>query len=291
MHTRMKGIIASALGMCLGAMAVAQTQSAPSGPPKVLVIIREVVKLGQGPAHEKWEAGWPQAFAKVNWPVHYLAMTSLTGEPRALFLVGYESEEAWEKDNLAQRKNTALTTQLQALAAKDADFLKESRTGVFTYMPELSYNAAVEVATMRYFRIVAIQVKPGHGEHFVAVRKLVREAHEKAGMKDHFAVYHLNQGGPDGLYLFILPMKSLAEDDQFDSMHGAAYKAALGEDGQKKLADFGMQGEESVESQIFEFSPKMSYPSKEWIAADPAFWTPKAAPAGKPPAEKPAPKK
>jgi len=130
-------------------MAVAQTQSAPSGPPKVLVIIREVVKLGQGPAHEKWEAGWPQAFAKVNWPVHYLAMTSLTGEPRALFLVGYESEEAWEKDNLAQRKNTALTTQLQALAAKDADFLKESRTGVFTYMPELSYNAAVDVATMR----------------------------------------------------------------------------------------------------------------------------------------------
>lgn len=283
-------IIAFAMGTCLSALAAAQTQGAPAGPPKVLVIIREVVKLGQGPAHEKWEAGWPRAFAKANWPVHYLAMTALTGEPRALFMVAYESREAWEKDNQATRKNAALSAQLDALAAKDADYLKESRTGVFTYMPDISYNAAVDIGTMRYFRIVSFQVKPGHNDHFVEVRKLARAAHEKAGMKDHFAVYHLSQGGSSGLYLIILPMKSLAEDDQFEAMHGAAYRAALGEDGQKKLTEFEMQGVESVESQIFEFSPKMSYPVKAWVDADPAYWSPKAAPAAKPAAVKPAAK-
>ena len=274
-----KGIIASILVLCLAGTAAAQTQNAPSGPPKVLVIVREVVKLGQVSAHEKWEAGWPRAFGNANWPVHYLAASSLSGEPRALFMVGYESEEAWAKDNQATRQNTALTAQLDALALKDADFLKEARTSVFTYMPDISYKPDVEIATMRYFRIVAIQLKPGHNDHFVEVRKLVRAAHEKANLKDHFAVYHLSQGGSTGMYLIFLPLKSLAEDDQFDAMHGADYKAALGEDGQKQVADFNMQGVESVESNVFEFSPKMSYPPKAWVDADPAFWGAKAAPA------------
>jgi hypothetical protein len=291
MYTRGKGIIASILGLCLAATAAAQPQNAPSGPPKVLVIAREVVKLGQAQAHEKVEAGWPQAFANANWPVHYLAASSLSGESRVLFLAGYDSEEAWEKDYRATRQNTALSSQLDALGVKDADFLKESRTGVFTYMPDISYKADVEIATMRYFRVVAIQVKPGHNEHFVEVRKLVLAAHQKANLKDHFAVYHLSQGGSTGLYLIFLPMKTLAEDDQFDAMHGADYKAALGEDGQKKLADFNMQGVESIESNVFEFSPKMSYPPKAWVDADPAFWNPKAAPAAKPVATKPPEKK
>jgi hypothetical protein len=285
MRRRRKGIIASILGMCLAGTAIAQTQNPPPGPPKVLVIAREVVKLGQGPAHEKWEAGWPQAFAKANWPVHYLAASSMSGETRVLFLAGYDSEEAWEKDTQATRKNTALTAQLDALSLKDADFLKESRTAVFTYMPDISYNADVQIGTMRYFRVVDIQVKPGHNDHFVEVRKLVRAAHEKAALKDHFAVYHLSQGGSTGLYLIFLPMKSLAEDDQFDAMHGADYKAALGEDGQKKVTDFNMQGAEAIESQVFEFSPKMSYPAKAWVESDPDFWTPKAA-AEAPAAEK-----
>jgi hypothetical protein len=290
MYKRAKGMILSALTMGLAVTGIAQTPAEMPSPPKVLVIAREVVKTGQGPAHEKWEAGWPRAFAKANWPVRYLAATSLTGESRVLFFVGYDSEEAWEKDNLAIQKNAALNAQIEALSAKDADFLKESATSVFTYMPEISYHPDVPMATMRYFRIAAVQVKPGHNDHFVEVRKLVRAAHEKAGLSDHFAVYHRTAGGSTGLYLIFVPMKSLSEDDQFESMHGAAYKAALGEDGQKKLAEFAMQGEESVESSIFEFSPKMSYPPKAFVDMDPAFWAPKPAPAAKPAEAKQPPK-
>jgi len=208
-----------------------------------------------------------------------------------LFITGYDSEEAWEKDNLAQRKNPALRAALEALAAKDADFLKESTTSVFAFMPEISYKAAVPVATMRYFRIVAVQVKPGHNDHFVEVRKIIKAAHEKANLDEHYAVYHRVQGGSTGLYLIFLPLKSLAQNDQFESLHGTAYKAALGEEGQKKITEFGMQGEESTESQIFEFSPPMSYPPKAFLDTDPAFWAPKAAPVAKPAGAKEPPKK
>lgn len=291
MSTKLKGIIVSAFGLYLAATAVAQSPGEMPGPPKVLVISREVVKMGQGPAHEKWEAGWPRAFAKAKWPVPYLAASSLTGESRVLFITGYDSEEAWEKDSVAQRKNAALKAELDALAAKDADFLKESTTSVFAYMPEISYQAGVPIASMRYFRIVAVQVKPGHNDHFLEARKIILAAHQKANLDEHYAVYRRVQGGSTGLYLIFLPMKSLAQNDQFDALHGPAYKAALGEEGQKKITEFDMQGEESLESQIFEFSPKMSYPPKTFLDIDPAFWAPKAAQAAKAPAGKEAPKK
>jgi hypothetical protein len=70
------------------------------GPPKVLVIEREFVKPGKaGSLHEKSESQFVQAFTAAKWPTHYLAMASLSGRPRALFMLGYPSFEAWEKDN------------------------------------------------------------------------------------------------------------------------------------------------------------------------------------------------
>jgi hypothetical protein len=278
--------VLSVLVGCLGSLAVSQAQETMMSPPKVLSVTREMIKPGKGAVHEKWEAGWPRAFAKAKWPVHYLAVASLTGQPRALFMTGYDSLAAWEKDAAAQEKNTALSAEQAALADKDGEYLTEIRNAVFLYMPELSYHPDLAVAGARYFRIYNITVKPGHDDHFVEARKVALAAHEKANLPDHFAVFHAIAGGPTTQYLIFIPMKSLAEVDEFPTVHGKAYKEALGEEGQKKLAEFDSQGVESSESQIFAFSPKMSYPPKEWVAADPDFWAPKAAPAAKPAAAK-----
>ena len=285
-----------AAALCLGAVATAQAQQAMLAPPKVLVVTREVVKYGKAAAHEKWEMGWPRAFAKAKWPVNFLAVTSMTGEGRALYFSGYDSLAAWESDTQAAEKNAALSAETAALGAKDGDFVSESRNAVLTYMPELSYQPDPPVAGLRYFMIASIVLKPGHVDHFTEVRKIALAAHQKAALGDHFAVYHLTAGGNTNTYLIFLPFKSLAEADQFPAMHGKAYEAALGEEGQKKLADFNSQDVESTETQIFAFSPKMSYVSKEWVAADPEFWAPKPAPTAAPaaaaaPAEKPAAKK
>jgi hypothetical protein len=286
-----KRMILFGAGLILGATGIAEAQQAMTGPPPVLVIGREVVKPGKGPAHQKWETGWPRLMAKTKWPVHYLAMTSLTGENRVLFFTGYGSMADWEKDQQNQDKNASFTAENDALNDKDGEFLKESRTGVFTYMPDLSYQAAVPIATMRYFTIVSILVKPGHGDHFAEVRKMVKAAHEKANLVDHYAVYHMVSGGSPGHYLILIPMQSLKEADDFPAVHGKAYKDALGEEGQKKLEEFSSHGVESSETNLFAFSPKMSYVAKEWIEADPDFWAPKPKAAAKPTAKKEAPKK
>ena len=279
------------VGAAFGGAEIARAQQAAPGPPKVLVIAREVEKLVKHSAHEKWEAGWPAAFGKAKWPVHYFAASSVTGEPRVLFITGYDSMADWEKDNRAIDKNAALSAELSRLAEKDADYISESRTGAFTYEPDLSYpRLEGSLATRRYFLIVSVRVKPGHGEHFNDVRKLIKAAHEKINAADHYAIFHNAAGVDAGLYLIFVPLTSLAEWDKFPDIHGKEYQDALGEEGRKKVLEFNQQGAESIEVQLFSFSPKMSYPSDEFVQADPEFWKPKPAPAAKPAAKKEAAK-
>jgi hypothetical protein len=271
----------------VGLAASASAQQTMLTPPKVLVIAREVVKTGKAAPHEKWEAGWPRAFGKANWPVYYLAASAITGEGRVLFFTGYESLAAWEQDTANITKNAALSAEIATLTEKDADFISESKTAVFTYMPDLSYQPDLPLAGLRGFMVSSMHVKPGHGKHFEDVRKLVRAAHEKAGLSDHYSVYQGRAGVPGGTYLIFVPMKSLAEADQYDTIHGKTYQDALGEDGQKAVREFAQQGIESTETQLLAFSPKMSYVSKEWIDTDKEFWSPKPAPmAMKPGAKK-----
>jgi hypothetical protein len=273
-----------AVGVCLAGAAVAHAQEIMMSPPKVLTTIREVEKPGKSAAHADWEAGYPRAFAKANWSTHYLALRALTGEPRVLFLIPFDSLASWEKDGMAQDKNAALTADIDRLDAKDGDFLSESRRATLEYMPELSYHPEVSVKGTRYFMVVSIHVKSGHSDHFKDIRKMVKAAHEKANLSDHYAVFRFTMGAPAGSYVIFVPMKTAAELDQWDDLHGQTYKDALGDEGRKKLDEFNRDGLESSESQLFTFSPKMSYAPKEWVEADPEFWSPKggATPAAKP---------
>src|SRR5712664_3428914 len=44
-----------------------------------------------GAAHERTESAFVQAMKRAKWPTHYLAVESLSGKSRALFLTGYDS--------------------------------------------------------------------------------------------------------------------------------------------------------------------------------------------------------
>ena len=276
-----------------GVSALAQEKAA-SGPPKVLQIFREEVKPGKGAAHVKVEAGWPAAFAKANYPAHYLAMVSQTGPSEAWFMTGYPSLAAWEKDQQASEKNPVLTAELDKLSEKDGELLSGARSITANYREDLSYRpAGVKLGAMRYFYVTTIRVRPGHESDYLEANKITREAHEKANVPEHWAVYQVTLGMPSGTYLVLQPMKTLAEVDAFPDTHGKVYQEAIGDEGKKKLREAASAGIMNSESNIFAFSPKMSYVSKETAAADPEYWTPKppakAAPAAKK-GEKPAAK-
>lgn len=277
----MKSIVSCLLGTTLlsTGLGLAIAQEAPEGttpPPKILVIDREFTKPGKsGAVHEKSESAFVQAFARAKWPTHYFAANSLTGKNRTLFFIGYDSFEAWEKDAMAQQMNSALSAATDRAGLADGDLLSETDVGAFTYNEEQSLRGPVDIAHMRYFEISVYRVRPGHRKEWSDLVKLVKDAYDK--IPDiHWATYEAMYGPEDATYLVIIPMKSAAEIDK-NMGTDKQFAENMGEDGMKKLSELESSAVEFTQTNLFQFSPSMSYPRDEWVKADPGFWKPKAA--------------
>jgi len=275
----MKKVFFAALAVCLlvsGALPVL-AQQAPPRPPNVLQIFREEVKPGKGAAHEKVEMGWPRAFAKANSSTYYLAVTSISGPTEAWFITGYDSLAAWEKDSWANDSNPTLSAELQQLSAQDGELLSGVRSVVANYREEMSYqpSGTPPLGQMRYFYVTTVRVRPGHESEYEQINKITREAHQKANIPERWSAWQVNYGMPRGTFIIFQPLKSLADVDAFPQTHGEAYQATIGEEGAKKLRELTNSAILTSETNIVAFSPKMSYPRKEWVEADRQFWTPK----------------
>jgi len=271
----MKRITGLLLGTCVlvGGLGIAMAQET-TPPPKVLSIQREFIKPGKGGApHEKGESAFVQAMTRAKWPTHYLALNSLSGKSRALFLTGYDSFEAWEKDFMAVQKNATLSAALDRAAVADGDLLSDFDASALLYRDDYSLRSAVDIAHMRYFEISLYRVRAGHNQDWDTLVKMVMAAYEKIA-DVHWATYQAIYGQEGGTYVVFTPMKSAAEIDQsFD--HSKKFMAAMGDD-MKKFSELEAATIEFSQHNWFVISPKMSYVSDEWIKADPDFWKPKA---------------
>jgi hypothetical protein len=281
----------SLLGMSLVATCscIAAAQENSQGEvsiPKVLQIMREYTKPGKsGMVHEKTESAFVQAMTRAKWPTHYLGMTSLSGKSRALFLTRYASFEAWEEDNAAAEKNTALSAALDRAAMADGELLDSEDQGVFVFRDELSLRPRLDLSHMRYLEISSYRVRPGHTAEWNELVKMVKAAYEKAVPDAHWGTYQGVYGSDGGTFLVLTARKTLAEVDRAFKEDDPQFVAAMGEDGMKKLEELVGASVESSQHQLFAFNPRMSYVPDEWIKGDPDFWKPKTV---KPPAAKPA---
>jgi len=258
----------------LGTVAAQEKSQGTTPPPKVLVIFREFLKPGKGgKTHEKAESAFVQAFSRAKWPTHYLAVDSLSGKPRSLFLTGYDSFEAWEKDSRATQKNATLSAAIDRAGLADGELLSEADGGAFAYREDYSLRAPVDIAHMRYFEISIFRVRPGHEKDWENLVKMVMAAYEKIP-ETHWATYQAVYGTEGGTYLVFTPMKTAAEIDRAFAQ-GKQFEAAMGEEGMKKLSELSASTIESTQANLFQFNPRMSYVADEWVKADPDFWTPK----------------
>jgi hypothetical protein len=280
--TMLLGIAFAATGV---SMAVAQEKT-QSAVPKILQIVREYTKPGKGGmAHDNTESAFVRAVAKAKVPGHYIAMNSLTGRSRALFLSSYESYEAMEKTTNAMFNNGTLSAELDRINTADGELLEETDQSIWTYQEEMSLNSMADLSHMRYMELSVYQVRPGHGREWEELVKLVKAAYGKANFGAHWAMFERRYGGEGDEYLVLTARNSFTELDKgFEE--GKEFAAAAGEDGLKKLDELVASATVSSHHELFAFNPRMSYVTDEWIKADP-FWKPKApaAPAAKPAAD------
>ena len=275
----MKKLIGLCAGCCVllgsGAM-VAQDMSSEQGPPKVLVVEREWLKPGKTDAmHVKTESMFINAMTAAKWPTHYFAAESMSGKPRVLFFVGYDSFEAWEKDNKAQEKDTTLSAANDRALVADGELLDETQQDVLLFHPELSLHTG-DIVHDRYFEISRYQVKPGHRAEFLELVKMYVEGYGKASDHANWATFESYYGQDNGnVYIAISKMASLAENDKYMD-DDKKFADAMGPEKMKKIADMSADCIESEMTNLYSFNPKMSYPDDSWVKADP-FWKPKAA--------------
>jgi hypothetical protein len=285
---KVTGVFAAMCLLFLGStIASAQESAEPIlTPPKVLVIMREYIKPGKsGAIHEKSESAFIRAMTEAKWPTHYFAADSLSGPSRALFFVGYDSFEAWEKDNLATAKNATLSAGMDRASLADGELLSSYDSNVYTYREDLSLRpSSVKVAQARYFEITHFVVRPGHMHEWDELVKMYTSGFEKSVPHAHWATFESMYGANNGgVFLVFNPMKSLAEVDT--SMgDGKQFMSGMSDSEKKKLAELTAACVESVQTNLFAFNPRMSYPSEEWIKSDP-FWKPKATASAAKPAQ------
>lgn len=272
------------LGLSLAAagslLAVAQDAVTP---PKVIQLQREFLKPGKaGAVHDRSEANFVAAMNRGKLQGHYVALNSMSGKSRAIFVVGYPSFAAWEADNKIVDKSPSLTAELDHALLTDGELLESYDSAVATYDEDLSYHPHGDIAHARYFEISLFHVKPGHRHDWHELTKMVKDANEKAGTSAHWATYEVAYGAADGTYLILSGDKSLADIDQGYAESKKFAEAMGGPEGMAKLDQLYGETVDHSESQLFSINPKQSYASDAWIQDDPEFWKPKVtAPAAK----------
>ena len=267
------GLCLTLAGLTFTATAAsAQDQPAMSSPPKVLQIIVEGLKPGQGGnPHMKTESAFVQAFKSANWQTHYFGMDALSGPSRAVFFVPFDSFESWQKELDATAKNASFSAALDSATVADGALLNSYETSAYVRRDDLSLRAPVPADHFHYVEITLFRIRPGHGRDWDELVKMYIAAFQKIP-DAHWATFEKMYGTESGSrYISVTPMKSLSEVDK-EMLDDRAFAQAAGEEQLKKIRELTATTVESVESNIYAVNPKMSYPFDSWIKADPTFW-------------------
>src|SRR5205823_10089119 len=173
----------------------------------------------------------------------------------------------------AIQKNAALSAELDRAAVADGELLSDMDSSALVYDEEQSLRGPVDIAHMRYFEISLYRVRDGHRHDWEELVKLVKQGYDNIP-DTHWAMYDAIYGQEGRTYIVFIPMKSAKEVDEGFG-HDKQFAEALGEDGMKRLGELEASAIQFSQTNLFQFSPKMSYPPDAWVKADPDFWKPK----------------
>lgn len=282
MRSKWMLLFALVAAVVLGDLAWAQ-QAAPAampGPPPVLQILMEHVKPGKATAHEKMETAWAGALKRAKFDAPGLAMTAISGSNTVWFVLPQKSWADAEKTYATMMATPAIASVMDEYTPREADMLEDTHSVWARYREDLSYNPHVKIGEMRFMVVRTVHVNLGHDDVYAQIRKMLSESMTRNNSPQHLAVYQVVGGGGISTYLVFRPIKSLAELDE------SSTSPMFNEADQKKFTELVEHGVSKVTQEIFAFSPGMSIPSADMIAAAPDYWNPKPAVAkGKAPAK------
>jgi hypothetical protein len=244
-----------------------------SGPPKILLIDVEYLKTTTSmSAHEKAESAFVTAAKQANAPERWTGLTSLTGQPRALFIFGFDSLADYEKNHVSQMSNPESGPTIGRLVAEDGELLSSSEGALYKYREDLSHKPGVDIGKMRYMEITRVQLRPGHGPEWESYLKMLQSALDKFTPDRHIAVFQSLYGRDNGgVWLLFIPLKSLDEADQLATNREDMSKK-MGAADADKFRGLVAASVDHSQRNLFAYDPAMSNPPDSMVKSDPTFW-------------------
>ena len=267
-----KLVLASMATLAVISGFAASAQEAP--PPQKLYarVLQEVVKPGSWLDYEKIQVARAKLLRDVNWPRVSIALVPIAGADQVLHYSFYDSFADMAKDQDALDRNPSLKSRLNALDLQEEALLRSRRSFIITYHANISYQGDFAWQSVRYASIIFIHLHPGHGDEYLANRKIVLTAHSAAHLGENLALFTTFAGGPSSSYWVTRPVKSLPEFDDMEAMHGDAYGKVLGDENRKRVHELFAASVETEEEDYFRTVPSLSYVTSEWTGSESGYW-------------------
>jgi len=231
--------------------------AAPTAPPKVLLLVYQQFLPGKASQRQTLEIDIARNFDRLGVPILWIELESMTGPPQALFVDPANSFAEIDKAGVVLAQLYGTHPDLAQSQRLIEDLIANSRTVTAELRDDLSLNTGtINLAKARYLRIRTVQVHPEREHDFINSITLNRgpgQAHANGA----WVAYQVNAGLPDLTFLFLEALHSMQDVDQFSTTGGG-------------LTPFGAWL--SSEANLYAIHPEMSHVSKDFAAADPAFW-------------------
>ena len=148
--------------------------------------------------------------------------------------------------------------------------LRRRRFDLSRKLPGNAADYAKLIGDSRVLRSTAVHVRPGHVADFEALLKEVKATGESNPNTQPLLVSQVIEGGKGTVFYVTGLRGSLGGFD-----NNPTTKEILGEEGYKKFLQESAESVESTESAVLRFSPELSNPPEQILAAAPDYWNPK----------------
>ncbi len=233
--------------------------SAASSNEHLLRIVRHEVRPSKARLQRAVAVKQREAFESVRWPVPYKTWFVASGQPEMWFVSTFDSYGSWSRDEQQQDLSRELRDALDTIERTHGDIVARTTTILATLRADLSFQPAPVLANEGAVSITIVRTKPGHAADYAAERRIIKDAHEKAGTKERYSVYQVSSGLPAGTFLLVIPYKNLGELDDVPTIHGAPYEAALGDEGRTRSRELIASATVDSETLLLVVDPHASY--------------------------------
>jgi hypothetical protein len=248
----------------------------PMRPPQFLNVYRESVKAANIDAYDAIEREAVHTCKALKCPNTYFAFESGIDTRQVWFLSLFDSQEDLDRVAAIYAHNAELNAAMARIAESKKDIVTPPENTVVKYREDLSRDFGVDFPHARVLTITVIRVREGHLGDFEERQELINRAagnrdSESAVARPVGLVYQGASADAAQTFFVILPRNNRSSEER--SRKPASTKArdaAL----EAEIDRLGEAAIVSSEATSFGIRPDFSYLPRDWIAADPDFWSP-----------------